>query len=154
MSWPAEWCQPYSAGLTDLASSVEPGARKVRETCLGIANVSGRNPPHCLPSTPAKPRGVASPLRSFVGGAERDDKGVTMRAAGGTRQQNAETGFIRRSYLSGWVERIARVEHDPDLRDCAAIARAISLDDRFHETNHISLDHSLHVIRCLAATSR
>jgi hypothetical protein len=47
-------------------------------------------------------------------------------AAGATRQQNTETGFIRRSDLSGWVARIA-VNHDRDLRDCAAIARAISL---------------------------
>jgi hypothetical protein len=53
-----------------------------------------------------------------------------MSAAGAASQQNHETlaGFIRRSHLSAWVERISR---DPDLRDCAAIARAISLAIRY-----------------------
>jgi hypothetical protein len=73
-------------------------------------------------------------------------------AAGATRQQNTETGFIRRTHLSGWVERIARVDHDPDLRDCAAIARAISLAIRYRARpgDPVELDR----IRELAKTTR
>jgi hypothetical protein len=82
MSWPAEWCQHYPAGQTDLASSVEPGARKVRETCSGIANVSGRNPPHCSPSTPARPRGIASPLTGPKRTPDREYPWQTLEGTG------------------------------------------------------------------------